>query len=187
MNNDNVKIFILNNYIRRLWGWLTTLGSVFAIAGVVVFYERMGILKPVRSSFSYWELHTWSITAFSATAGCVTVAVIVGIFLKRAASSAKTAASNPSPPSNNAERETTLASEVLGRIRVYESVTLFFSACPALLGTFLFVIGRPENILLIYLAISLVMCIIFLPSLEHAEKTVNAYIKRHDPTSAPGE
>ncbi len=182
MNDDGLKIFILNNYIRRLWEWLTILGVVLAIAAVVIFYERMGILKPVRSYFSYWELQTWSMTAFSATVGCVVVGIIMEFFMKRAGTTPKSAPSNPSPSSTRAETETELASAALSRIRVYESVTLLFSALPALFGTFLFAIGRPGDVLLVYLGISLVMFIIFLPSLQHSEKTVNAHIKRHTKT-----
>jgi len=178
MPDDNVKIFILDNYIRRLWGWLATLGSLFAIAAVVIFYERMGILKPIRSCFVSWELQAWSMTAFSATVACVTVACLAGFFMRRKVTSI--AASSPIPlSSNKVEGDPALASAILNRIRTYESVSLFFSACPALLGIFLFIIGRPGDILLLYMGISLVMCIIFLPSLEYTEKTVNAHIEQH--------
>ena len=179
MVEESLRIFILRNYIRRIWTWLEFFGIAALILGAIVLYDQVGFLEPIRSHFNDERLRWWSIVAFSATAGCVAGALMIGWLAGRNPTvKVDLPRSNPHEKSE-LDHESAIVAALLSRFRALESIVWMLAVLPAFWGAALFVMGRPMRIMLLYMGITLTTAVIFIPSIERTERIIDRCLDKY--------
>ena len=187
MIDDSLRIFTLKNYIHRIWIWLTNFGIVLSIIGAALIYNHFGFWDPVRCLFNEPRLRFWTMAALSATAGCVSAAVMIGTLLINSGISVKINIEPHTAETAEPEIKQALVAALTSKISSLESALWFLAGCPAIIGVVLFAMGRSAFILFLYVGISLLTGIIFLPSLDLTERLIEKHISQHLPSIKPKE
>lgn len=174
-----------DHYIRRVWTWITGLGILLALAGVVVFYDHINVLEPLRLFFRTRDIDWVYRTVYCLSLSSVVISFLLNFnksekkLVEHADKADLKAEVNPSnSPMSPLEHRSLF---ILKKITKTENLQWNAATWPGFLGTILFVLEGGFKGLLLYVAISLVTGFFHRPSMEATEAVIEQYIRRRSP------
>ena len=188
MISDAFRILIRDHYISRLWSWISGYAVLLIILGVILLYEQLGVLGPMRFWMEPWRLRWIGGAVYFASLMGVIASFALNLKMRedKLALKADLAILNPTscgilPVEESLSELEQRAIIMLRRLSRLEGIQWSMAGWPGLLGTIWYIFSASSLMLLMYVAISMVANLYHRPSLPATEKLVAEYISRRSP------